>query len=214
MRCDAERAVEAGDDAQSPEEPLPEDLVDRLATPDATKRKLDVNGDDGGDGGDGEGEEDVPQTFERRRKKSKSVGTGIGSGGSLASSDQQPSEKENAKDASNVDAQTTQTTQAMQMTRMTAAPAAAVASTSAMRAMTKTDFGPSIAGKGLVVYWPGKYSDWFAATVLRFDEKRKKMVVRYDADGYKDTMDLRKVMGLIDKGWIKVCERGSHRHRH
>ena len=201
--------MEAGDDAQSPEEPLPEDLVDRLATPDATKRKLDVNGDDGGDGGDGEGEEDVPQTFERRRKKSKSVGTGIGSGGSLASSDQQPSEKENAKDASNVDAQTTQTTQAMQMTRMTAAPAAAVASTSAMRAMTKTDFGPSIAGKGLVVYWPGKYSDWFAATVLRFDEKRKKMVVRYDADGYKDTMDLRKVMGLIDKGWIKVCERGG-----
>ncbi len=190
LRCDAERAVEAGDDAQSPEEPLPEQ-VDRLATPDATKRKLDV---DGEDRGGREEEEDMPLTFERRRKKNKSVGTGIGSGGSLASSqEQQPSEKENAQDTSNIDTQTVAT----------------VASTSTVRMMAKADFGPAIAGKRLAVYWPGRFSAWFAATVLRFDKKGRKMVVRYDADGYKAAMDLRRVGGLIENGWIKVCERGG-----
>lgn len=188
LRYDAERAVEAGDDAQSPEEPLPEQL-DRLATPGAAKRKLDVDG-DGADGA----EEEMPQTFERRRKKNKPVGPGAGSGGSLASSqEQQPSEKENAKDTSNVDTQAT----------------AATSSTSASRMMTDADFGPSIVGKGLYVYWPGQYSDWFAATVTRFDQRRKKMAVRYKADGYKDTIDLRKMKYLVGKGWIKVCEPGG-----
>ena len=189
LRCDAERAVEAGDDAQSPEEPLPEQ-VDGLATPDATKRKLDVDGDDGGDGA----EEELPQTFERRRKKNKPVGPGIGSGGSLASAqEQQQSEKENAKHVSNVDTQTT----------------AATASTSSLRMMTEADFDPSIAGKGLDVYWPGKFSTWFPATVLRFDQRGKKMVVQYDEDGYKDSIDLRKMKYLIGKGWIKVGVGGN-----
>ena len=185
--------MEAGDDAESPEEPSPEQFERLNRTPDATKRRLDVDVEDI----DGVDEDEVPQTFERRRKKNRVAGCVDGLGSGSQGSEEQPSEKENEKDAININAQSNTPMEE------------ATASTPFVRMMMEADFAPSIVGKGLVVYWPGSLSAWFDATVQRFDEKGKRMFVYYPEDNHKQWMDLRKVKTLIAKGWIKVCDAGT-----
>ena len=77
-----------------------------------------------------------------------------------------------------------------------------------VRMMKEDDFGTTIVGKELVVYWAGKYNAWYRATVQRFwvEKKNAKMTLYYPKDNFKDTIDTRKVQSLIEKGWIKVCD--------
>lgn len=203
---------EAGDEALSPGETSPSSKIDRegdghgsAATPgDAyAKRKLDVRA-TGETFGEVE-EEDVPQTFERRRKKSRAGEQGVqreehGEGASM----DEENDEGNAMRTDDVDV-AIDVTPGITNENENEDDDEEDNVEGGFRMMKDADLGPSIVGKEVVVYWPAKkYNAWYRAAVQRFDEKKRRMSVVYLGDGFKDTLDVKKLRGLIGKGWIKV----------
>lgn len=72
------------------------------------------------------------------------------------------------------------------------------------RMLTENDFTSSLQGKDVMVFWGQRFKAWYRATVVRFDDKARKASLHYPRDGYKESVDWRKVKTLIAGGRIKL----------
>ena len=76
--------------------------------------------------------------------------------------------------------------------------------TDGLRLMTEEDFCVELEGKEVMVYWGMRFKAWYRASVVRFDDRARKAHLQYTRDGYKESLDKRKIKTLIAGERIKL----------
>jgi origin recognition complex subunit 1 len=76
--------------------------------------------------------------------------------------------------------------------------------TDGLRWMMEEDFCVHLEGKEVMVYWGMRFKAWYRARVVRFDDTAQKAYLSYPRDGYKESLDKKKVKTLISGKRIKL----------